>query len=715
MDEQVSPADVPATRTRVGREALWGGLAALVATLLAAWRVGAPGSLTGVWGHFDLTTAYAAARTLATHVLPSPNTDLAFPFGQDLANFPAPDLINLAEIKALAMIAGDPLVATNLYLVLSFGIVAIAQYALLRVVRIPPLLSAALAVSFSLLPWHFERFTHATVANYSAVSVGLILVIAVLSWPLALGGPDKASNRRLLLVLALAVYVGLSFPYYPVFITVLALVALAFQVMLGRRGRALIAVVWFAVLPTFISFAAAMLYRFTSLGGESVPFGRVPEESQFYGGALFTLLRTTDLWSSGWPIPGLQLIPTVASRLEADARNSTVGLIAVALAFLVCGLVLAANGRARATGLVASLGYWPWLFMISVLFFVVGGFGQAFSFFFAYQIRSWGRFSIVVIAIAYLILGMAIAYALERSRRRRALEIGASAAIVGITVLDLLSMPAPIDGAAANAEADILRDYGSQLDARLPEGCGVFTLPAYLFPEGDPGDGTDTYDPLLPYLFSQNARWSYGGVRGSDAGQWPYDAVSRHVPTLVQQATAAGFCAVQVDATAFIGDTSPAPALQEILGNPVARSTGGRWVTFSLDGASSGTFLPDYVLDPARVVFGFGFDPSTSVGSTTGARLRGTDGSLFVVNPRTESVTGSVEVEVSMAECPAGSQVTLSSPGDAVSTSAGSTAAEEPSTVRLPFTVGAEEAAAIHVSAPGGCPVLLTNPRFIPQ
>ena len=75
MDEQDSPADVPAGRTRVGREFLWGGLAALVATLLAAWRVGAPGSLTGIWGHFDLTTAYAAARMLATHVLPSPNAD----------------------------------------------------------------------------------------------------------------------------------------------------------------------------------------------------------------------------------------------------------------------------------------------------------------------------------------------------------------------------------------------------------------------------------------------------------------------------------------------------------------------------------------------------------------------------------------------------------------------------------------------------------------
>ena len=50
--------------------------------------------------------------------------------------------------------------------------------------------------------------------------------------------------------------------------------------------------------------------------GASLAFGR-----QFYGGDLFTLLRTTGLWSSDWPVPGLNLVPTVASRLEADARE----------------------------------------------------------------------------------------------------------------------------------------------------------------------------------------------------------------------------------------------------------------------------------------------------------------------------------------------------------------------------------------------------------
>ena len=95
-------------------------------------------------------------------------------------------------------------------------------------------------------------------------------------------------------------------------------------------------------------------------------------------------------------------MPDLASALEADARNSTVGLVAVVLAFAAAGLILAANGAGPPQRPCASLGYWPWLFMVSLLFFVAGGFGQAFSVFFAFQIRSWGRLAIVVIAIAYV-------------------------------------------------------------------------------------------------------------------------------------------------------------------------------------------------------------------------------------------------------------------------------------------------------------------------
>ena len=224
---QSTAAAPPAPRPSPAlRELAWGTSAALVSVLAAAWRVGAPASLGGLWGHWDYTTVYALARTFAGGGWIGPNEDLGYPFVQDLAGFPSPDFVHLTALKALAVATGDPTIATNLFILLSFAAVAAAGYALLRVVRSPAPLAFALAVSLALVPWHFDRFQHVFLANYSSALLGLILVVAVLSWNLALSGPDRGRPRHLLIGLALACYVGLAGAYYAVFITILALVTL---------------------------------------------------------------------------------------------------------------------------------------------------------------------------------------------------------------------------------------------------------------------------------------------------------------------------------------------------------------------------------------------------------------------------------------------------------------------------------------------------------
>jgi len=681
------------------REALTAAVAALASVVVAGLRVGAPGSLTSLWGDLDLTTAYAAARTLQTNPWVSPNHDLGFPFGQDLANFPSPDLVHLAVLKALALATGDPAVAVNAFLLLSFAGITVTAYALFRLARIPSTLAATLAFSVSLVPWHFDRFTHAFLANYATVAAGLILVVAVLDWNLSLGGPARARPRTLVLVTALALFVGLTGTYYSVFTSIIAVVALAFQVLLGRRDRSLIGAVWFALAPTAITFVAATAYRLTAIGPGASATARAPEESQFFGGALFTLVRTTDLWSSNWPVPMLQFVPTVASGLEADARNSTVGVVAVVTAFVAAGLILAANAGAAAGPVRTALRYWPWLFLVALLTFVSGGFGQVFAPALGFQIRSWGRMSIVVVMIAYVILGV-VATAVARRHRRPALTAAVGAVVVALTLLDVTSMRAPIDLDRARAVADDVRAYGAALDAALPAGCGVLTVPAYLFPEGIAGDGTATYDPLLPYLYSANARWSYGAVRGSRAGDWQYTSVSRDLPTLVQQAKAAGFCAVQVDTQAFAD--SPVPTLTGLLGAPVASSPSGRWVTFSLAEATTGGWTRDLALDPVTVTFGFGFDAATSIGAVTLAAMSGTDATLVVSNPHADAFTGSLALSTTGPGCTG--PVTVSTATDSVDVVDGS--------ARVPVTVPGGSLTAVHVHAPAACSVV--NPRVVP-
>ena len=214
--------------------------------------MGAPASLGGLWGHWDYTGVLPTARVLQTNPWTTPNYDLGFPWAQDLAHSPTPDVLHLLVLKVIVWVVQDPIVALNVFLILGFGFVAIAMYALLRVLRVTPGISFALAVSFSLLPWHFDRLIHAFLSNYSSVPVGLVLLIAVLSWPLALSGPERGRPRDQIIALGLAVYVGLSGGYYAVFISILALTTLTFQILAGRRGRSLIPAVWLGILPVAI-------------------------------------------------------------------------------------------------------------------------------------------------------------------------------------------------------------------------------------------------------------------------------------------------------------------------------------------------------------------------------------------------------------------------------------------------------------------------------
>jgi hypothetical protein len=567
-------------------DAAWGALAGVVSLAAALLNVGGPQSLRWLWGHNDNTTVYALARTLGSQLWFTPNHDLGFPYLQDAALVPTADYANILGLKVLVVVTHDPLVAANSFLLLSFFTVAVSAYALFRTISIPVGISFALAVSASLVPWHFARFVHMFLANYSSVFLGLILVVAVLSWNLTLSDPGRGRRRDLAIALGLVVIVGLSGIYYALFISVLAVLTLAGQVLIGRRGRGLIPAFWLAALPIVVALASTWL---GSLAAVTTPpatniFARSPEESQAFGGALFTLLRTTGLWSHGFPFPSLDAVSIVGSgdTVEADAMNSTLGVLAVLVCFAVCALILLGNGKRRPAAYLESLGYWPWLFLLSTLFFVRSGFGSVLGVLLHNQFRSWGRFAIVIVAVALVILGLTVTYWRRRSTRPRLVGAVVVYVILALTALDMASMPHAFDQVTAAKEAAELRVYGADIDAAVPPGCGIYQLPAYPYPEVIPTDGTESYDPLLPYVFSQHARWSYGGIKGTEAGDWAVDGVSSDPATLLTQLRAKDFCAVQVDTLAYQGRVSPVGPLTSALGPPVAASSSGRWVLFAL-------------------------------------------------------------------------------------------------------------------------------------
>lgn len=131
----------------------------------------------------------------------------------------------------------------------------------------------------------------------------------------------------------------------------------------------------------------------------------------------------------------------------------------------------------------------------------------------------------------------------------------------------------------------------------------ILELPLVAYPESPPVNAMTDYSHLWTYLYSQDLRWSYGGIKGTSEGQWGFEN-SDDPRVLADRALDAGFCGIQVDTASF---ASGADAQKYIaaLGYPDFASSSGRWVFFELGGFSAG----EYVLEPVEGFSAMEADP----------------------------------------------------------------------------------------------------------
>ena len=517
-------ADESGTSHRgLATDALWGLGAAVLALVAGAWslriwdwRPGTPFDLDG-----DGPFVSMQLRDLADHGWYWHNTDLGYPFGQVASFFPELNVLHVGIVKALGLAASDPYTPGVVYFVLGFPLAAAAMFALARSQGLSRWAALVAGVLFANAPGHQERFHHLWLAAYWVVPLGMWVVLEVMRGrgfferdPRAHGIRSWLPARGVLAVTAMVV-IGLSGVYYVTF-TLLLLAA----AMLARRWQAgtlratlpglvpgLVATAVFLV-PLAVARSAT---RGVVLTGP-VPAQRNFAESDVYAGKMMDLVLP---WTGHRVDPLAFVAFAYNTSTRATVETSALGVIgAVGWLALVVVALTSVLGVKRAK----PLREWSFLALIGTALYTVGGLGAWVALFVTPQVRTWSRVSLYLLLLSLLLVG----WWLTRLEKRRGALVAGSLAL-GLVLLGVIDQTNPgraPDHAATAARFRTTQEYATALETRLGRDCPVFQLPVVPFPESEGIGEMESYDQLIPYLASDELRFSTGAMRGTAAADW---------------------------------------------------------------------------------------------------------------------------------------------------------------------------------------------------
>jgi len=666
-------------------DAVWGRtdavlilIATLIATVLAVFAL-------ELWdARLDVPFTYwGDALSIAAHFKTVFETGwyefqpaLGAPFGQTYNDFPVADNLNFVAADVLRLVTADPIVAMNLYFIVGFPLSAATAVWFLRTCGIGRAPAVALAVVFAIAPYHFIRGEgHLFLASYFTIPIWLTLVLLVYRGAPMWGfGTRGGRARRVLLsptmrTLLIAAITGTAHSYYAVFFLILLAVAgLARFVMGGglRRlvGAALVGGV--TVLVMLANMAPDLLYAATE-GQNPAGLVRGHSDSEIFALKLSQLLLP---WS-GHRIGALQHLRSLYDQTyPLPSEQPALGAIAALglVILLVCLVVLALSavrGRSGAASpalqTLAGLGV---LTFMAYLTASIGGLSTLVSFV-TTSIRGWNRISIVIALLCLAAVGLAVNALLDAADRRRwgraigrpALAVLTAGALIAVGYVD--QTPGNVSAGYPSVATAWDRDaaFFGEVERDLEPGDIVLQLPYQPFPESSSTTGILSTDALIPYLHTDNVRWSAGGIKGRPRADYPHELERRDPADIAALAAASGFQGILLD-TAALPDASAA-ALDTGLRNagvdvPIA-SADGRWRFYGLTGLSERVdavdtnlrdAIAERVLNPLMIRMEPSFASEPSDGSETIYLSRDDRPMITVVNDTDEARDAELDLEV---------------------------------------------------------------------
>jgi hypothetical protein len=551
------------------QDLLWGaaatiGSSLLVVLVLRLWRA----ELTlPLYGEGDSLAVLGTVKSMLVGGWFLRNPELGAPFGQELYDFPlySAQVLQYAVMKVLGLFVSGPATVVNLYFLLTFPLITLTAFAVLRWIGASPPVAATCAVLFAFVPYHFTRNeAHLGLAAYYIVPLSAYLILALYADRPLFTRRSPAGLRlrsyttgRSLLTLAICAAVGLFDPYYFVFTALLLIAVIGVRVITGGGRRVLVtgAVVLATMSLTFMAaISPNLVYRLEHGVNEAAAFRNAPE-SETYSLNLVALAAP----APGHRIPALDRLQQRYRRSSAVGREpASIGIIAT-LGFawlLVVALIGCLRAGRRAPAASARQRHLAAAALTAFLIGTTGGVSAILALVVSPQIRGWNRLSIFIAFFALAAVALlldALARSLTRRRRGRLVLAAVLAAVLAFGLLDQTTEEFVPDYDRIAARHAIERTFVTQAERVLPADAMVFQLPYLPYPEYGSLNRMGDYDHLRPYLLSGDLRWSYGAMKNRPA-DWQATLAGASPAEIVPRVAGAGFQGLYLDRFGYPDD-----------------------------------------------------------------------------------------------------------------------------------------------------------------
>lgn len=402
-------------------------------------------------------------------------------------------------------------------LIATFVITSFSMAVLLNKLKYNKLVVFVFSILFSFGPYHFHRYLyHIAIGNAFSVPLSILMCLYLMN----LVDTGENSKKIKIEYSLYGILLGLSCPYFAFYGLILLAIAFIFCASDKDKLKIYISrcecIVAF-VLSLFLTRLPSIVFNIFN-GKNEMSFARSAEQSEVFALKITQLLFPVEYER----IPFLRNITSAYYSspwvIRTENHMSSLGLVASVLFLIATGMFIYTFIKKKDER--SSVLKWDIIDFITfsvvalVLVGVTGGFGEIFNIFVTPQFRCYNRISIDIMCLL-LVLGACLTDYLMKKKFELGVLIVLIALLVGLFDQVQINDMKELTGQYHNWQS-LYSDFYGKVEDDLPEGAMVYQLPFMSYPESDAICDLDRAEQFTAYLYTDDLRFSFGGVVGRD-------------------------------------------------------------------------------------------------------------------------------------------------------------------------------------------------------